>query len=301
MKDYKMDWDKLRTFHIVAEAGSFTHAGEVLDLSQSAVSRQISSLENSLDTKLFHRHARGLILTESGELLSNTAKDIFGKLSMVQARLLDEKSQPSGTVRITAPSFLGTTWFVPRIAELHAKYPELQITLLLDDRLFNLNMREADAAIRLYKPDESDLIYTKLGTINFHICGSKNYFKKHGTPKTMRDLKDHLLLGYPEGSTAPFEDPNWLFKQADVKIQNNPKLLKMNSLYGIYEAVRNDAGLGVLPDYLAASDSNIQECLTNKERPSVKMYFVYHEERKNSNRIKLLKEFLVESMESSKF
>lgn len=296
-----MDWDKLRTFHIVAEAGSFTHAGEALDLSQSAVSRQISSLEESLDTKLFHRHARGLILTESGELLSNTAKEIFGKLSMIQARLLDDKSQPSGTVRVTAPSFLGTTWFVPHVGKLHERYPELQISLLFDDRIFNLNMREADAAIRLYKPGESDLLYKKLGKINFHICGSKNYFKKHGVPKTMKDLKDHILLGYPEGSQAPFEDPNWLFRQAEVKTENNPNLIKMNSLYGIYEAVRNDAGLGVLPDYLSARDSNIQPCLENKERPSVKMYFVYHEERKNSNRIRLLQEFLVETMEKTTF
>ncbi len=296
-----MDWDKLRTFHIVAEAGSFTHAGNALDLSQSAVSRQISALEESLDTKLFHRHARGLVLTEAGELLSNTASEIFGKLSMVQARLLDNKSQPSGTLRITAPGFLGSTWLVPRLSELHAKYPELQLSLLFDDRIYNLNMREADAAIRLYKPDQPDLLYSKIGEINFHIFGSKNYFKKHGTPKTAADLKDHILLGYPDGTPAPFEDPNWLFRQADTTLNNNAKLIKINSIYGIYEAVRNDAGLAVLPDYLAAADSNIQPCLANIERPSVDMYFVYSEERKSSNRIKLLHEFLDETFKNSKF
>ncbi|MEM6811979.1 MAG: LysR family transcriptional regulator, partial [Pseudomonadota bacterium] len=211
-----MDWDKLRTFHIVAEAGSFTHAGETLELSQSAVSRQISALEESLDTKLFHRHARGLILTESGELLSNTAKEIFGKLSMVQARLLDAKSQPSGLLRITAPEFLGSTWLVPRLSELHKKYPELQITLLFDDRIYNLGMREADVAIRLYKPEQNDLLHYKLGSINFHIFGSKKYFEKNGKPEKLKDLKDHVLLGYPEASHAPYDNPNWLFSEAGV-------------------------------------------------------------------------------------
>lgn len=294
-----MDWDKLRTFHIVAEAGSFTHAGNALNLSQSAVSRQISGLEESLDTKLFHRHARGLVLTEQGELLSNTAKDIFGKLSMVQARLLDDKSQPSGTLRITAPGFLGSTWLVPRLSELHEKYPELQLSLLFDDRIYNLNMREADAAIRLYKPDQPDLMYKKFGEIKFHIFGSKNYFQKNGIPKTTKDLKDHILLGYPDGTPAPFEDPNWLFRQADTTLTNNAKLIKINSLYGIYEAVRNDCGLAVLPDYLAAADNNIESCLTDIERPSVNMYFVYAEERESSNRIKLLQEFLFEKAKNS--
>jgi len=295
-----MDWDKLRTFHIVAENGSFTHAGNALNLSQSAVSRQISALEESLDTKLFHRHARGLILTEAGELLSNTAKDIFGKLSMLEARLLDTKSQPSGTLRITAPEFLGSTWLVPRLSELHAKYPELQLSLLLNDRVLNLNMREADAAIRLYKPDQPDLIFDEIGEIHFHVFGSKKYFEKYGTPQNLKELKDHILIGYPDNSAAPYEDPNWLFRQADAPLSNNPKLIKINSLYGIFEAVRNNAGLAVLPDYLAANDKKIETCIGNLERPPVKMYFVYAEERQHSNRIKLLQDFLSDSAKKSK-
>jgi len=145
-----MDWDKLRTFHIVAEAGSFTHAGTALDLSQSAVSRQISGLEESLGVKLFHRHARGLALTEAGELLEQAASDIFGKLAMAEAILKDSQALPSGTLRVTAPGFLGSTWLVPRLHALKEKYPDLQIHLLLDNRIFNLGMREADAAVRLY-------------------------------------------------------------------------------------------------------------------------------------------------------
>ena len=84
-----MDWDKLKVFHAAAEAGSFTHAGEQLGLSQSAVSRQVSALEQELNVSLFHRHARGLILTEQGELLYRTAHDVFMKLEAARAKLTD--------------------------------------------------------------------------------------------------------------------------------------------------------------------------------------------------------------------
>ena len=300
-KELKMNWDKLRTFHIVAEAGSFTHAGEVLELSQSAVSRQISSLEKSLDVQLFHRHARGLVLTEAGELLSNTAKEIFGKLAMIEARLTDSKSMPSGKLRITAPGFLGSTWLVPRFASLKEQYPDLQISLLMDDRILNLTMREADAAIRLYKPDQNDLMYKSLVKIRFHICGSKDYFKKHGIPNSVKDLKNHTLIGYPQNVPAPYEDPNWLFRKANIKVSNNPKILQTNSLYGIFEAVRGGVGLACLPDYLVHSCKEIDPCLDNITPPSVEMYFVYAEERKSSTRIKVLQDFLIESVKDSAF
>lgn len=296
-----MDWDKLRTFHIVAEAGSFTHAGEGLDLSQSAVSRQISALEESLDVKLFHRHARGLVLTEAGEMLSNTAKDIFGKLAMIEGRLCDSRSTPSGSLRITAPEFLGSTWLVPRISKLREQYPQLQITLLFDDRILNLSMREADAAIRLYKPDQNDLMHVKLGKIDFHICGSREYFEKNNMPTMVKDLKDHTLIGYPQQSTTPYEDPNWLFRKANVNVQNNPNLLQMNSLYAIFEAVRNGAGLASLPDYLVNNTDEIVSCLDNVTPPSVDVYYVFAEERKESSRIKVLQDFLIEDVKKTAF
>src|SRR6478735_4709723 len=105
-----MDWDKLKVFHAAAEAGSFTHAGEQLGLSQSAVSRQVSALEQELGISLFHRHARGLILTEQGELLHRTARDVFAKLSMTEAMLTESREHPKGPLKITTTVAFGTTW-----------------------------------------------------------------------------------------------------------------------------------------------------------------------------------------------
>src|SRR5918999_4988020 len=144
-----MDWDKLKVFHAAAEAGSFTHAGEQLGLSQSAVSRQVGALEQELSVPLFHRHARGLILTEQGELLFRTARDIFGKLAMTEAMLTESKDRPKGPLKVTTSVAFGTTWLAPRLKEFIDLYPEIQLTLVLDDSELDLSMRESDVAIRM--------------------------------------------------------------------------------------------------------------------------------------------------------
>ncbi len=296
-----MDWDKLRIFHAVAKAGSFTHAGEALNLSQSAVSRQISTLEESISVTLFHRHARGLILTEEGELLYNTADDIFAKMAMIEGQLADSKQLSEGPLRITAAPFIGSTWLAPRLKNLKDSHPDVQLTLLLDDRLLNLSMREADAAIRLYESEQPDLIQRHLTDIHFHICASESYLKKNGTPKTVKELKDHVLIGYPEGVPPPFVDPNWLFRASGVEMDSNPNLLMMNSLYGIYESVKAGVGIAALPDYLISDNSKLKAILPSVTRKPVGMYFVYPEERKNSQRIAAFRDFLLKTISETKF
>jgi len=296
-----MDWDKLRIFYAVAEAGSFTHAGESLNLSQSAVSRQISTLEESIGVSLFHRHARGLILTEEGELLHKTAGEIFGKLAMIEGQLADSKQLPEGPLRITVAEFIGSTWLAPKLAQLREDHPDIQMTMLLDDRILNLGMREADAAIRLYKPEQPDLIQKHLTDIRFHICASKEYLKKNGTPKSVKDLKKHTLIGYPDNVPAPFADPNWLFRVAELESDTNSSVIQMNSIYGIFEAVKAGAGIAALPDYMIATDKDVTQILPEVERAPVEVYFVYPEERRHSKRIGIFKDFLLKTVSQTKF
>ncbi len=153
-----VDWDKLRIFHAVADAGSLTHAGDVLHLSQSAVSRQIRGLEEMLGTTLFHRHARGLILTEQGELLFEATAAMASKLDTTAARIRDSEEHIFGELRVTTATGFGTLWLVPRLPRLYAKYPDLKIDLILEERVLDLPMREADVAIRMKEPAQSDLI-----------------------------------------------------------------------------------------------------------------------------------------------
>ena len=193
-----MDWDKLRVFHAVAEAGSFTRAGEDLHLSQSAVSRQVSALEESLRVPLFHRHARGLILTEQGELLFRTAHDVFSKLAMVEARIADNKDEAQGPLKVTTTVAFGSIWLTPRMREFKTLYPDIAISLVLADTELDLSMRQADVAIRLAPPKQPDLIQRYIMTMNYHVYASEEYLAEHGTPARPQDLDDHDLVVYPE-------------------------------------------------------------------------------------------------------
>ena len=149
-----MDWDKLRIFHAVADAGSLTHAGDKLNLSQSAVSRQIRGLEEQLNTNLFHRHARGLILTEQGELLFDATAAMSKRLDAASARIRDSEEEVFGELRVTTTTGFGTLWLAPRLPKLYEKYPDLKVDLMLEERVLDLPMREADVAIRMKEPDD---------------------------------------------------------------------------------------------------------------------------------------------------
>lgn len=290
-----MDWDKLKIFYQVARVGNFTHAGEKLGLSQSAISRQISSLEESLKVSLFHRHARGLVLTEQGEILNKTAIEIFNKLTSIEEKLNKSIDEAKGSLKITIANFFGSTWLSPLLKNFHDQYPDIDLTIFLDDRIYNLGMREADIAIRLHKPESPDLIQRHMTTIEFEICASNEYIKKHGTPTNLNDLKNHILIGYPENVLTPFSNPNWLLDASSIEINNNPKIIKMNSMYAIQNAVSSGTGIASLPKYLIKKNHNLKILLKDVEKPTIDVYIVFPEELKYSKKISIFKEFILET------
>ena len=296
-----MDWDKLRVFHAVAEAGSFTHAGETLNLSQSAVSRQISALEDSLSVPLFHRHARGLILTEQGELLFQTADEVLAKLSQAEAKITDSKEVARGPLTVTATVAFGSTWLTPRIREFLQLYPELQLSMLIADEQFDLSMRQADVAIRMTAPTQPDLIQRHLMTVRLHIYGAVDYLKRRGIPKSVDDLKNHDLIIYGNESKAPIENVNWLMTVGDPEPGTRRPVLRVNNQYAIYRAVRSGLGLAGLPDFMVDPNLNVVKVLPEVAGPSAESYFVYPEELRHSKRIQVFRDFLVRKVAESKF
>ena len=287
-----MDWDKLRIFHAVADAGSFTHAGHELALSQSAVSRQISALEMDLNVPLFHRHARGLILTEQGEVLYRTAHDVFTKLAAAKTRLMDSKEKPSGELRITTTVGLGSVWLTPRIKEFTELYPQINVTLLLDDRELDLSMREADVAIRLRRPTQPDLIQRKLFTVHHHIYASLEYVKKYGIPKSVEDLDKHKILTFGQ-APGYLSTINWLETAGRSEDNPRPVALRVNNAYGLRRAVQSGVGIASLADYIVAADSNLVQIDLPLELPQFDTYFVYPEELKETKRITVFRDFIV--------
>ncbi len=296
-----MDWDKLRVFHTVAEVGSFTHAGETLNLSQSAVSRQISTLESSLETTLFHRHARGLILTEQGELLYRTAHEVFHKLAMTEAQLTESKDRPSGPLQITTTIGFGSLWLTTHIKEFIELYPDVEVSLLLTDTELDVSMREADIAIRLTEPKQPDLIQRQLMTVHAHIYGSVEYLEEFGTPETTKDLDDHKLVVYGSEAWAPVPQINWVLDLGTRPGFQRRPVLRVNNLYGIYRACRSGLGLAGLPDYSIPEGVNLVRVLPDISGPSYRAYFVYPEELRHSKRIAIFRDFLLQKVAEDVF
>lgn len=291
-----MDWDKLRVFHAVAEAGSFTHAGESLNLSQSAVSRQISALEESLSVPLFHRHARGLILTEQGELLNRTARDVFTKLAMTEAQLSESRERPRGPLKVTTTHAFGSLWLTPRIREFLDLYPEIQMSLLLDDGELDLAMRQADVAIRLMPPRQPDLVQRHLMDMHYKLYATADYLKRHGTPKTIEELDDHRIVVYGDESKPPVDNINWLLDAGARADAPRRPALKVNNIYGMLRAVQSGLGIAALPDYFAREADDLVEILPELRGPSFDAYFVYPEELRHSKRIAVFRDFLIKKI-----
>ena len=242
-----MDWDKLRVFHAVADAGSLTHAGETLHLSQSAVSRQIRGLEEEVNATLFHRHARGLLLTEQGEILFDATREMMRQLDSASARIKDVRDDVDGELRVTTTMGFGAMWLSPRLDRLFADYPQLDFNLLLTEDVLDLPMRQADVAVRLKEPNQADLIRRRLFSISFRFYASRAYVEKIGAPESAEQLKEHRLIGFSPDAAQVSAGQEW-FKP--FYAGHAAGKMTVNTYFGLFEAARAGLGVCALPDYL---------------------------------------------------
>ena len=288
-----MDWDKLKVFHAAAEAGSFTHAGEQLGLSQSAVSRQVSALEQELSVSLFHRHARGLILTEQGDLLFRTAHDVFMQLQAARAKLTDSRERPSGDLKVTTTPGLGINWLIPRLGEFTGLYPEIRVQLMVTDEELDLSMREADVAIRTRKPTQPDLIQRKLFSLGFHAYCSPDYAKRHGTPRTLEELDNHKIIVLSDMQVPQhLQNRNWLIEAGRNGTARDP-YFKVNNILGLVRACQQGLGVAALPDYLVEDGNRLVQLFGESDSIQLDTYFVYPEELKSVARVQVFRDFVV--------
>ena len=296
-----MDWDKLKIFHAVAEAGSFTSATVNLNLSQSAISRQIQSLEDDLNVKLFERHARGLTLTENGEYVFKTAREVISKLKEVETSLGDKKNKPSGKLTVTTFVSFGTTWLTPRIQEFMQLNPNIEVELIFDDKELDLSTRQADIGIWARRPKQLNYIQKKLIDINYHIYGSPKYLEKYGYPKKESDLNQHKFISFGKGAPSPVFNPDWALKLGMKDNKKRKTVMKVNSVYGLLLAVQSGVGLAALPDYLTVKQPNIVKVLPNIEGPITEAHFVYPESLKNVARVQAFRNFLYSKISEWEF
>ena len=284
-----MDWDKLRIFHAVADAGSLTHAGDTLHLSQSAVSRQIRALEDSLNTTLFHRHARGLILTEQGELLFDATVAMTKRLDAAAARIRDSEEEVFGELRVTTTTGFGSLWLAPRLSKLYDLYPDLTIDLMLEEKVLDLPMREADVAIRMKEPSQADLVRKRLMNIRMRLYASPEYIAKHGMPERIEDISKHRLICQNPRSA---QGASGLALVQRLMTYNVSSLLTVNNYFGVLQSVYLGLGIGMLPDYSAQDLRSVIRVLPDVESVEVPVYLAYPEELRQSKRIAAFRDFV---------
>ena len=290
-----MDWDKLRIFHAVASAGSFTHAGQMLTLSQSAVSRQISALEEEISTPLFQRHARGLTLTDEGELLFTAVTDVLGRLAAAEEALKNVHDAPRGALRITASHGIGAYWLLPRLGEFLAQYPDVELHLVMDDKELDLAQREADLALRMRAPVQADLIQRKLFTVHYHMYASKEYLAQHPVPTRLEEVCNHTIIVYGETAAPEIRDINWLLDlfQKNFRAGCTGSVIRINNITGILQAVEAGLGIGVVPDFVAANHTNLVPVLPEVPAPDFDVHLVYADALRQSKRVAAFRDFLV--------
>jgi len=296
-----MDWDKLKIFHTVAEASSFTKAATVLNLSQSAISRQIQSLEHELKIKLFERHARGLVLTDNGKYLFQTAHEVIAKLKDVEATFSDEKDKLKGKLTVTTVVSFGTTWLTPRIKEFMDLHPEIEVELIFDDRELDLSTRQADVAIRMRRPKQLNLIQKKFVDFNYHIYGSNEYLEKNSYPKILKDLDKHKFITYGKGAPSPVYNPDWVLKLGAKEGKKRKSVMKVNSVYGLLLAVQSGVGLAALPDYITHNIPNLTKVLPEESGKPTETHFVYPASLKTNARLMAFRNFIFSKVSEWKF
>jgi len=295
-----MDWDRVRVFCGVAEAGSFTRAAESLGLSQSAISRQISALEEDLRTPLFHRHARGLVLTEQGEILLEAAQEIAARMAVVESRLDEAKDHPAGHLRINTTVGFGTVWLTAHLREFLDLYPEITVSLLVIDTELDLSMREADVAIRLNPPRQPDLIQKRLMTVHTHLYAAPEYLEGAPPLESADDLDRHRLIVYgSEAMPPPVPSLNWVLAAGRGEQHHGPPrrpTLLINNVYGMLRAAERGLGVASLPDYLCSTSRRVIRVLPQLEGPTFDAYFVYPEEMRASKRVSVFRDFLLRKL-----
>lgn len=298
-----MDWDKLRIFHAVANAGSLTKAEKELKLSQSVLSRHVMALEEEFGLPLFLRHSRGLALSEYGEYLHRHTQEAVARLADAVEALKYHQSNTRGPLAVTVSEAFGLTWLTPRLKIFHDAHPDILLNVIITDKILNLSTREADVALRLYTPDEPGLIQRRLTSIPFYVYASKDYIAQYGAPERVEELANHTLIGYPSGGVLPYENANWLLTLAVEKQRDDTAgskglggILRINSLDAMLALADKSVGLAALPAYIESSHPNLVRVLPDLEPHRVNLYLVYAQGHQNSEKIKLFRDFVLSEL-----
>ena len=281
-----MDWDNIRLFLSVARAGQFLAAARQLKIDHGTVSRKIGALEKSLGVRLFDRQTTGCVLTSAGDRLYAAAEEVEAQLLRAQGDLSQSDVELSGTVRVAAPDGFTALFLCSRLGKLKRKYPSLTIQMVPMSRTFSLSKREADVAITISRPEEGRLTVRKLTDYSLHFYAAKNYLAEHGMPQTVADLERHCLITYVQDLV--FADQLHFMPEL---YGPNFSRLECSGAVGQLETVRGGAGIGILHDYAAQTDPQLQIVLP--EMGFQRSYWIMtHVDMRRLSRVRAVSDFI---------
>jgi len=289
----RISWHSLNAFHAAAGTGTLRLAGEKLGLSQSAVSRQISSLESMLSVLLFRRQAHGLTLTDPGKLLYRTVHEVLLRLEATRTKLNDNSECPSGELKVAMAPELGAHWLTPRLVDFCDLYPDVRITLITTYAELDIASREADVAICFGLPMQSNLVQRKLFSVRFHAYASPDYLKRFGRPYSRDDLEHHRLLFLDSNAPHFLRQRNYVAGDGSSEGKGlHFSHFVTNDVLGLLRACQSGLGIAILPDYMITKDSGIVQ-LFGEDTFDLDAYLVYSPELASMPSVQVFCDFLL--------
>jgi DNA-binding transcriptional LysR family regulator len=266
-----VDWTLLQTFLAVAKTGSFSKAARALTATQPTISRHVQQLEEQLGSKIFVRHSRGVKLTERGEQLFEQAQGVDAQIAALLRRQALAETQTAGTVRISANEPIGLYVLPEWLGVFREQYPSIQLELVIDNRASDLTHRDADLAVRMFRPEQPNLLAKRVGDVPVALYAHRDYLARHGTPEGLDDLSRHTVFGQDV-------DPTWLRIIHQMQLQRDYFPLRSDSLALHVQALL--AGVCIAGAHVAFAQRHpeLVRVLDGVPLPELEMWLVVHEE-----------------------
>jgi DNA-binding transcriptional LysR family regulator len=287
----EFDWDSLQVFVAAAAEGSLSGAARVLGMSQPTAGRQVQALESQLGVQLFSRTARGLALTETGMELLEHARVMAGAANRLALAAEGRSESVAGVVRITASEIMATYTLPAILVRLREAEPEIEIELVASNATDNLLEREADIAVRMFRPTQADVITRSMGEIEMATFASEGYLARRGCPSNIEELLHHDVVGYDRDDTVIRG-----FQAAGVEVDRHFFPFRSDDQVVAWRMVVEGLGIGFMQAQIGDAEPRVRRILPELELAKLPMWLTAHSELKTNRRIRRVYDFLGESL-----
>lgn len=292
MRDF--DWSHLQTFLRVAEHGTLSGAARATGGSQPTMGRHIAALEDQLGVRLFDRAAHGLALTPTGADLVEHARSMATAANRLSLTASGRSERIGGTIRITASEIVSTYTLPDILTALHRAEPEIEIELVSSDRSENLLQREADIAIRMYRPTQADVFTRKVGDLQLAMFAARDYIARKGVPTSLEDMRDHDVIGYDRSDLVMRG-----FAEAGLQVDRHFFAFRCDSQVVGWRMVVAGFGIGFNHLEVGLAEPRVQQVETPMPMPSLPIWLTAHSELKTSRRVRRVFDFLADALKAS--